>query len=130
MNASPQPVTDRHLRVLILESDRLIKALISEWLQMAGCEMLRSPDLASATADGRCDVVLADVRIPLKSARETVERVVQALPGTRVIAMSADIPDYGPTAADALARELGVDAVLVKPFTQETLVNTVRRLHG
>lgn len=123
-------LTDPHPRVLILESDRLIKALISEWLQMAGCEMLPSQDLASLKPDGGCDLVLADVRAPMKSARETVDRVMQALPGTPVIAMSADIPDYGPSAADALARELGAAAVLVKPFTQDALINTVRRLRG
>src|SRR4051812_29365583 len=52
-------------RVLVLESDRLIRALIVEWLGMAGDEALGVADLTSARALAQpCDLVLVDVPAP------------------------------------------------------------------
>jgi len=115
-------------RVLVLESDRLVKALILEWLHLAGCETFCAHDAAGAGAIRRAfDVVLADVPAPLKAAREAVDRLARAVPGTPVIAMSADMPAQGRSAADALARELGAVAVLVKPFNRESLLYAIHQ---
>ena len=115
-------------RVLVLESDRLIQALIVEWLQMAGNRTVCATDLAAATRlEHRPDVVLADVPAPHRAARLTVRRLTQAMPGTPVIAMSADVAAIGYAASEALARELGAVAVLVKPFTQHALLRAIHR---
>ena len=117
-----QPSTLHPRRVLVLESDRLIEALIAEWLQIAGFERVFAHDALDAAAiEGPCDVVLADVPAPLKAAREG------ARPGIPVIAMSADILAHSKSATDALARELGAAAVLVKPFTSEALLDAISR---
>jgi CheY-like chemotaxis protein len=115
-------------RILILESDRLIRLLIVEWLHMAGNETVCAADLAAATAiRGPCDLVLADVPAPHRVARLTIARLMQTLPGTPVIAMSADITASGGAAREALARELGAAAVLVKPFTRNALLCAIHR---
>lgn len=118
----------RHPRILVVESDPLIQSLIVEWLQMAGNETMTAGDLASAVRSGhRPDIVLADVPAPHRAARQTVQRLRQTLPGTPVIAMSADVAAIGNAARDALAGELGAVAVLVKPFTQHALLTAVHR---
>lgn len=114
--------------VLILESDRLINALVTEWLHMSGWATLCVHDTARVEALAcRCDLVLADVPAPLKSARDFISRLTHVMPGTPVIAMSADLPAHGKFASAALARELGADAVLVKPFNREALQYAIRQ---
>ena len=113
-------------RVLVLESDRLIRALIVEWLGMAGTDALCVADLTDLKAQARaCDLVLADVPAPYRAARRTVMQLAQAIPHTPIIAMSADITAMGQAARDALARELGACAVLVKPFNQQALISAI-----
>ncbi len=144
-NTTPAPDASRpaRRRVLVVESDRLIKALIVEWLQLAGDDAVCVTDLAGATAlahgtanpadqpvaqneAARCDLVLADVPAPHRAARHMVSRLMEALPGLPIIAMSADITASGHQAREALARELGATAVLVKPFSQSALLSALR----
>jgi len=128
LKSHPPLDATRHRRILVLESDRLVKALILEWLQLAGCETFCVHDTDGASAiRGPLDVVLADVPAPLKAARETVHRLTRAVPGTPVIAMSADMPAHGRSATHALARELGAAAVLVKPFNREALLSAIHQ---
>ena len=108
--------------VLVLESDRAMRALVSEWLGMAGYAFMDGRELGVSAAVARCDVVLVDVRAPLQSARETIEGLALAMPYASIVAMSADALANGRA---ALARELGVAAVLVKPFDRVALVQAL-----
>jgi DNA-binding response OmpR family regulator len=118
-------------RVLVLESDRLIRALIVEWLGMAGNDAECVADVAGAQAAAQgCDLVLADVPAPHRAARRTLMQLAQAIPNTPIIAMSADIAACGQAAHDALARELGASAVLVKPFNQQALLSAIHRVRA
>ena len=111
--------------VLVLESDRAIRALVSEWLGMAGYASMDGRELGVSAAVAKCDVVLVDVRAPLQSARETIEGLALAMPYASIIAMSADALVNGRSALEAVARELGVAAVLVKPFDRVALIQAL-----
>lgn len=124
-----RPVSGRRQGlVLILESDRPIRSLVAEWLQMAGYRSMQvhNVDAAAETAV-ECDVVLVDIAAPLRAARETIASVAAVAPHTPLIAMSADVLASGPSAATALASELHVAAVLVKPFGREALMRAIEQ---
>lgn len=113
-------------RVLILEPDRPIRALVAEWLEMAQYACVHVHDVAAAaTVAAHYDVVLLDIPATLRSARETIASLAAVVPNTPIIAMSADVLASGPSAEQAVARELGVAAVLVKPFGREALMQAI-----
>jgi CheY-like chemotaxis protein len=122
----PGEASARSPCVLVLESDRAIRALVSEWLGMAGYGFMDGRELGAVSAAvSQCDVVLVDVRAPLQSARETIEGLALAMPYASIIAMSADALANGRSAMEAVARELGVAAVLVKPFDRVALMQAI-----
>ena len=121
----PGDTGERSPCVLVLESDRAIRALVSEWLGMAGYASMDGRELGVSAAVAKCDVVLVDVRAPLQSARETIEGLALAMPYASIIAMSADALVNGRSAMEAVARELGVAAVLVKPFDRVALIQAL-----
>lgn len=113
---------------LIIESDRPIRALIAEWLDMAEYRSMHVHDVAAAARiAAQCDVVLLDIPATRQLARETIASLTAVAPHTPIVAMSADVLASGPSAADAVARELGVAAVLVKPFDREALMQAIEQ---
>ena len=113
---------------MILEPDRPIRALVAEWLELAEYGSMHVHDVAAAAkAAAQCDVVLLDIPPTLRLARETIASLAAVVPHTPIIALSADVLASGPSAAEAVARELGVAAVLVKPFGREALMQAIER---
>jgi len=118
-----------HRRVLVVESDRLIRGLIVEWLELSGDEAVCVSDPAAAGASaGRYDLVLVDLPAPLPAAHRTVEQLKRSRPATPIVAMSADVTASGRAAHQTLAQELGAAALLVKPFTRKALLAALNRV--
>ena len=117
---------ERRPVVAVLEPDRPLRALLREWLELAGYDYVdgrTAGALAAVLATG--DVILIDVRAPLRSARQALAAVAAEAPHASIVATSADALASGSLAAEAVARELGVAAVLVKPFDRNALMRAL-----
>ncbi len=114
--------------VLVIEDDATTRELVQLALEDAGYTVTVARDGAAALAlvwqrGPVPDVMVVDVRMPLVDGH-TLRRILQGYPQWRtipVVLMSAH------TDVHATAHALGIEAVLLKPFTVAALLATVER---
>ena len=117
-------------RILAIEDDRGIRAVLERGLRMAGHEVVLADTLAVAraawTSDDAYDLVLLDVMLPdgdgLALLRE--RRAAGDLTPT-VLLTAREEAELGGRAADA-----GADAYLPKPFAYRDLLACIDRFAG
>jgi len=111
-------------RVLVIDADRALTALLDEWLGALACCVVHG---SGPGADGCFDVVIVDVPYPRQGGVDLVARIAALHPKTPILALSpsffARVECHGP-----VARALGVDCVLPKPASRDALTNAVRNL--
>ena len=115
------------LRILIVGADATLFALLEEWFGACECVLEQVQARAGAAGDGRFDLVIVDVPFPRQGGAEAIRRVVREQPGTPIIMLSSSF-FAGVEATGAVARNLGVDAVLPKPLKREALQDAVVRI--
>ncbi len=109
------------LRVLVVEPDALLRALVSEWLEHEGIHaVFPPPGPFEASAElGRIEAVVVDIPSP-PHAEHVLRAWRRAFPNAELIAASASFP-AGIEADDAMAGRLAVAKVLAKPFSRRQL---------
>lgn len=115
------------MRVLVVDDDAELLRRISSALAAAGCKVRCATDGAVALArlrDEPADLVLTDIIMPNREGIETMLAVRALLPHAKVIAMSGG-GRIGGHEFLVLAKSLGADAVLSKPFRLEEMVRLV-----
>jgi CheY-like chemotaxis protein len=115
-------------RLLLVDADDALAALLGEWLADEGCVVQRQAGECPAPGEGeRFDAVLVDVPFPRQGGADLLRRVAQAHPGTPILALSSTFFS-GIECCGPVARELGVTCVLAKPASRAALSGAVRRL--
>lgn len=117
----PGPLT----RVLVVEDERALRALLSTFLSSAGFECLEAETVdgaLAALAAGPIDVVLSDVYLRSGSGVDLVGHVREHWPGTAIVLVSGDTLHVAQKATRS-----GAHAWLAKPFTRREVLETVSR---
>lgn len=112
-------------RVLIVDDQDMVRRTLRLALEAAGLEVREAGDGDEALRLYRAapaDVVITDIVMPNKEGIETIFELRRASTRVKIIAMS------GRDTADFLemARKLGADHVLRKPFEMRALVALVQ----
>ena len=116
--------------ILAIDDDDTVRLSIQSALEDAG-------HVVVAAANGRegltlfrenpADLVISDIFMPEKEGLETIDEIKQLRPQTKIIAISGggrmDPDDYL-----AIARSVGADRSLFKPFDIQELVDVVEEL--
>lgn len=105
-----------------------IRMIARELLQKAGHEVVCASDGAELRrlAESRpLDVVLTDILMPEADGFEVIAALKNANPNLRIIAMSGGGRTMSANDCLRVARRLGADAILAKPFTGTQLLDTV-----
>jgi DNA-binding response OmpR family regulator len=109
-------------RVLIVETDELIRELIARWLGEAGFEVVTDEAQAAGVA-----LVIVDVPDPARA-----DGALQAIRSRHAVPILATSGRFRRDAAasKSTARRLGVSKALAKPFTGEELMAAVAECLG
>ena len=112
--------------VLVVDDDASIRLLCRVNLELDGWSVREAGTVGEAReemADGAVDVVLLDVHVGSDSGVDFLHEVRRDHPGVPVAMLTGSVGT--PTLDD-----VETDAVISKPFTLDTLLETVRRLAG
>jgi len=104
-------------RILVVDADPALCGLLEEWLAEEGCRVV----------DHDPDLVVVDLPRPKQAGAALVAQLAARHPGKPLVALSSNF-FAGVEANGAVARALGVEAVLPKPLTREALIGALRKL--
>ena len=121
------PTTGEGARILLVEDEDLVRALIREILEEEGHTVLEAANGADALAtvgglEEGVHLLVTDVVMPRVGGRELVRRLRRECPELRVLFVSGHADEALAGAGDART------AWLPKPFDAETLATRVREM--
>ena len=117
--------------ILVTDDDLEIRQLLCLLLRRDGHEVVEAADGAEALRalrEAPFDLLLCDLVMPNKEGLETIRAARRAFPGLRIVAMSGGM--RGGRDFLKVARLLGADAVLAKPFSGQELLDAVGHVVG
>ena len=116
------------LSVLVADDEKHICILIEEWLKPLGHTVTDAPDGTEAIKllkSGRFDLVVTDILMPESDGVKVIEEVKKSQPATHILAISGGGHYLETNDCLRMARGLGVDAAIMKPFVRETFLASV-----
>jgi two-component system cell cycle sensor histidine kinase/response regulator CckA len=127
MTPDPKRAGPRPRTILVVDDDRMMRVLIERTLQAEGYEVLSALTIAEAEKvlarlHEPLDLLLTDVAMPGGLGTDLAARVRKAHPRVRIVYMSS----YTRAHLASHGIDLGVDALLEKPFMPGELVRRVR----
>ncbi len=122
--------TTETTRVLIIEDDTDVRAMLRRMLQQAGYDTVEARDGRlglEACAACRVDVVLTDIVMPEMEGIETIREIRARYPDVAIVAMSGGDTDYDDSYL-SMARMLGAKHTLTKPFRRNELLTIIEEI--
>jgi DNA-binding response OmpR family regulator len=112
-----------YVQVCVIDDDPLMLKHLEEMLTGLGCQVVSAPDVNTALkqmALHHCDAAVVDILMPDRDGLNFILEVRRTRPDLRIVAISGG----GRLSAGSLlsmAKGLGADATLVKPFSSSEL---------
>lgn len=119
-------------RILIVDDDDALRAVLREMLEWAAFDVGEAPDGERALeqiGSAAFDLVVCDIFMPIREGIETIRRIRALRPELRILAVSGG-GTRGRLEYLQIARQLGADRVLAKPFGHAELLEVVAELLG
>lgn len=123
-------VASKASTILVIDDEVEQRATVSRLLQRAGYEVVTAANGVDALAMARfvtTDLVITDILMPEKEGLETIVELRRLFPKLPLIAVSGGgIVD--PKGYLTLAKRLGADRTLAKPYNFQELLTTMGEL--
>ena len=114
-------------RILVVDDEQPVREVVRRLLELAGHEVAEAANGAIAVSmsqDADYDLFLTDMYMPEQEGIETIPLLRDAVPHAKVVAMSGG-GCLGKGSLLDMARKLGADATLAKPFGPDELVRCI-----
>jgi two-component system alkaline phosphatase synthesis response regulator PhoP len=126
-STSSERRVDPRARVLVVEDEHDLRALIAEWLESRGYQVVEAADGADAAellgAGLEPDVILLDLGLPRMSGRQFLDWIrEQPRHAHRPVIVASAYLDGGP--------KLDAEQVFAKPFRPDQLARELERILG
>jgi two-component system, chemotaxis family, chemotaxis protein CheY len=120
----------RKRKVLVVDDEPQVCSLLATALSDAGYEVTVSGDGRLVGVDvAATDLAFVDIFMPERDGLEVIEHLRDSAPDLAIVAMTGD-PNYHGMHALDLARRMGADATLSKPFAMKAALSTCSELLG
>jgi len=118
------------LRVMVVDDALFMRNMLKDIFGRAGYEVVAEAENGEVAPqiyrDTRPDLVTMDIVMPKKSGIEALQEIVAADPQARVVMVSA----LGQDSLVLEAVEAGARDFIVKPFREDKVLETIRRIVG
>lgn len=119
-------------KILIVEDEYHVRTPLKIFLQMKGYEIFEMENgigVLDLHEKENFDLIICDLVMPEKEGIETIKELKDKHPSVKIITMSgSDI--FSPENYLLIAKMLGVEIALAKPFGNENLYKAVEALIG
>jgi CheY-like chemotaxis protein len=115
-------------RILVIDDDEQLRALLYEILDRAGFEVVEAANGVEGLKLYRsqpADLVITDLIMPEKEGVETIMELRDQFPNARIIAISGGERAGGRNYLPIAAR-LGARRTVAKPFSRQEILDAVR----
>jgi CheY-like chemotaxis protein len=110
------------IKILLVEDEERIRSLLKEVLESEGYEIQAASsgkEALQSHARSPPDLILTDIVMPDTEGIEMIMKIRKSDPNVKIVAMSGG--DY----LD-MAKKLGADCTLTKPFSNQALLDAVK----
>jgi two-component system chemotaxis response regulator CheY len=118
------------LRVMIVDDALFMRNMLKDICERAGFEVVAEADNGESALElyraHRPDLVTMDIVMPKRSGLEALQDIIAADPEARVVMVSA----LGQDSLVLEAVEAGARDFIVKPFKEDKVIDTIRRVTG
>jgi len=117
------------IRIVVIDDEDSLRSALRRFLERLGFEVAEARDGTEGLKllrEGNAQVAITDIFMQGREGLETIRDIRREFPDLKIIAMSGG--SAGPLDPLVLARELGANRVLSKPFDLATLGKVVAEL--
>ena len=114
------------MRVLIIDDEAVILEMICKMLAKEGCDVLVNPNgvegLRLIRDESKIDILITDIIMSEKEGMEIIHEIERDFSHIRILAISGKLK-YLP-----IAKVMGADLTLDKPFSKQELFSAIHQL--
>ncbi len=132
LNEGTQTVSTGINRILVVDDEEQMRSKLRLMLESEGYEITEAPDGNIALwlyKEKPSDLIVLDIIMPEKEGLETITELKREFPDVKILAISGGgTGDAGQYLS--LAKTMGADSILAKPFEKEELLKAVKEILG